>query len=1367
MEVRVNNQKLSPAKYRLLQRQMSGTAGQDPESVHPRPPGTAVPLSPAQRRIWLHAAQQPELPLYNESITIHRHGSFDLGALEASVNEILRRHEIWRTSFTPDGETVIHDAVHVTLPFVDLSGLSPTEQEAAALRLAGEDAKNPLAVDRAPLFRARVVRMKTNEHRLYLTLHHLIFDGVSISRIFLPELAAIYASSEQGKRSPLQLPKLQYGDYALWRERRANSLAVKQHLAYWFRQLSGPLPVLHIPVDRPGPAIASHRGSAERFRVPADLLKKLGVLCRAQGVTLYMALLAAFKVLLFRYGGQNDLIVGSVGDGRRRPEFETLMGCFLDTFAVRTQPAAELPFSKYLAQTREAVLGAIVAADVPFDRIVQEINPPRDARHHPVFQAFFNIRPQVQPLLKGWNLTTMDVTPSTTKFALNLELCEWSDYLEARFLYSTENWEAKTIRRMAAHWLVLLRSVCLNPETKIGDLAILAPEESACLSGAGGWNDTNRDFPQKPLQCLIEDQVCRTPHAVAASFAGERWTYGQLNLRAEVLAGQLRTAGVTRGSTVAIALDRSLDMLAGLFAVLKTGAAYLPLNIHLPPEQIALQLADAKPAALLTQYSISQRITGITAQSVPAVFVDGENDASLAVHSPANLAKENGATLDDTAYVIYTSGTTGEPKAVEISQRSLVNLLTSMQTAPGFGSNDALLAVTPISFDIAALELFLPLISGGRVAIASREETLDPCLLANAIVRSECTVMQATPSTWRMLLLSGRSNAPTGSSPGMRRLLCGGEALPRELANRLLATGAEVWNMYGPTETTIWSMIHPISARISAEDEQANAVPVGRPIANTTAHILDAHGQTAPIGVHGELFLGGLGLAKGYRGRPQQTAERFVRVKSLEDLLLYRTGDVAVRRDDGTIVVLGRTDNQVKVRGYRVELEAVEAAVLRHPDVAAAAARVWPEPTGDSRLSVYLVAHDGAAVPGAADLRAFLRRNIPDSMIPSDVTALSALPLTPHGKVDRSRLPRPIAKEKPVLPATPGSPEEARLCRIWADVLGSKDVGLDDNFFDLGGHSLLVAQVQQRIASEFGQRIAIAELFHSPTVRQQAKLMQKREPAEMALPPGVLALQSRGTGSSIFWIHYLNRNLVRELKDDHPFFVVSLTAEDTRTSGSAPSIESLAAHHVRKILATQPAGPYVIGGQCVGGVLAYEVARQLSAAGKEVPLLVLLDVPNPSRVKSLNTIATWSRYLRYLARRTAKEGARKSFQYVHELVSNQITRALRTKSAATPMRIAQEIIETAARSYRVGTYHGPVLLILSSEHAPHRNFLPEWKAVVPDDLHVHHVNGHHRELDANYAPTIAAAIVRLVSAAGQRSFSCSEVSGSLPETRIA
>ena len=1341
MGVGVTKEGLSQTKRRLLQQHMRGIAARErSESIRPRPPGTVVPLSPEQRRVWLHASQHPEVPLYNEPITIHRHGRLDPGLLEASLNEILRRHEIWRTTVSPDGGTVIHDVVRVTLPFADLSVMPPAEREAEALRLAAGDAQTPLPLDRPPLFRAHLVRLRDDEHRLYLTLHHIIFDGVSISRTFLPELSTIYASFEQGNASPLPPSMLQYGDYALWREQHINSPAVKQQLAYWFQHLSGELPVLHLPFDRAHPAIASHRGSAECFQVPADLLEKLRLLGRVQGATLYMTLLAAFKVLLFRYSGQNDLIVGSVRDGRRRPEFEALMGYFLDTFAVRTRPTARLRFSEYLAQTREAVLGALVAADVPFDRVVREINPQRDALDHPIFQAFFTMRPPVQHFPDGWNLTTMDVTPDASKFALNLEVCEWPDHLEARFLYDTDRWEGATVHRMAAHWLLLLQSICRDPESTLGSLTILTPEENAALSGRGGWNDTARDFPQTTLESLIAAQVRRTPNAIAASFGDEGWTYVQLDSRAAVLSAQLRAAGVMRGSIVAIALERSLDMLAALIAVLKTGAAYLPIDIHMPRERMALHLADAKPAAILTERSLAKQIPS---ENIAVVLVDVDNDARMSAG-----ASENPETnLEDTAYVINTSGTTGEPKAVEISQRSLVNLLTSMQRAPGFASHDVLLAVTPISFDIAALELFLPLISGGMVAIASHEEALDPYLLAKAIEHSRCSVMQATPSTWQMLLLSGWNEAqPTR----IRRLLCGGEALPRELANRLLETGAELWNMYGPTETTIWSLIH----RVRAGEDEARGVPVGRPIANTTAYILDAQRQPVPIGVPGELFLGGLGLAKGYRGRPQQTAERFFRVESLGGLLLYRTGDVAVRRADGTIEVLGRTDNQVKVRGQRVELEAVEAAVLRHPDVAAVAARAWPEPTGNSRLSLYVVANGPTAAPSLADLRAFLRRSIPDSMIPSDVIPVPALPLTPHGKVDRSRLPAPIARENQPLDAIPRSPEQVRLCQIWAEVLGWKDVRLDDNFFDLGGHSLLVAVLQQRIASEFGQRIPIAELFHSPTVRQQAELVQKRPQPEPTLPSGVLALHSHRTGSGIFWIHYLNQNLVKEM-GDNPFFIVSLTAEDAVTAGEAPTLERLAACHMQKILATQPAGPYVIGGQCVGGVLAYEVAKQLRATRKEVSLLVLLDVPNPSHLESSNPLRRKYRYLQYLMNRAAQVGAWSACLYIHERVKNAITRVLKTKSARTEMRVAQEIVEAAAASYRPRGYEGSVLLILSSNHALHRDLLPGWEAVVPQGLYVRYIDCHHRELDTRNAPSVAAAIVQLTSAAGEQSLSCS------------
>jgi amino acid adenylation domain-containing protein len=1347
MKTEERKEGLSEAKRRLLQQRIRGTPnGNESKHIRPRAEDATVPLSAEQRRVWLHASQQPDLPIYNEPFTIHRHGSFDLGILEASLNEVLRRHEAWRTSFSPQGEEVIHHTVRVTLPFVDLSGLQPAEREAEALRIATEDAQQPIPLHVVPLFRARVVRMKADEHRLYLTVHHIIFDAISISRILLPELTAIYACLEQARPSPLSAPVLQYGDYAIWQEGHVDSPVVRQHLAYWLDHLSGELPVLRLPQDRPVPAITSHRGSMECFEIPTGLLENLRQLSQVQGVTLYMTLLAAFKALLFRYGGQNDIVVGSATDARRRPELEGVMGYFVDTFAIRTRPTAGMRFSDYLTQTRDSVLGGIAAADVPFDRVVLEVNPKRDTSHHPIFQAFFSIRPPMPPFSQGWDLTQMDVTVGASKFVLHLELCERSDRVEARFLYSTDIWDATTIKRMAAHWLVLLQSVCQNPESALGAVAILTPEETAAVLGAGGWNDTARAFPPATLNSLFHDQVRRTPHAVAAVFGKERWTYEELNSRANALASFLRDAGVTRGSIVAIALDRSLDLLAGLLAVLKTGAAYLPVDIQMPRERIVLCFGDAKPLAILTQRSLVQRFAS-TASAMVLVDENREYQDSIAGDASANEPVHIANDLEDTAYLIYTSGTTGEPKAVEVSQRSLVNLLAAMQSAPGFGPDDVFLAVTPISFDIAALELFLPIICGGTVVIASREQVQDPHLLARAISGSGCTVMQATPATWRTLLFSGWDGArqsSTASSSRMLRVLCGGEALPRELANRLLATGAEVWNMYGPTETTIWSLIHRVRQGI---ENEVGPVSIGRPIANTKAFVLDEQRQLLPVGAPGELFLGGVGLAKGYRGQPQQTADRFVTVESVGGARLFRTGDVAVQRADGTIEVLGRSDNQVKVRGYRVELEAVEAAVLRHPRVAAAAARVWPESTGDFRLSVYVVAdnnNDGVSAPSLAEMRAFLASSLPASMIPSDVISIPAIPLTPHAKVDRARLPAPTANETAPAETTPCSDQELRLSAIWANLLGRRHVGLDDNFFDLGGHSLLVAVLQERIATEFGQRIPMVELFHSPTVRLQAELMHRLLQDEPGLPPGVLALQLHGTRNSIFWIQTSNTELAKAIGDDRPSLIVALTPEDVASLGEAPSLQSIARCHVRKILATQSKGPYTIGGVCALGILAYEIASQLQIAGREVALLVLLDAPNPACVKSWDSLAPRLGYLRYHWNRADRLGWRTSFRYLRKRLLKRWARMLKTKSARTEMRVAQEMIVAAVLAYQPGKYEGKVLLLLASDHP--LDLLPGWRTVVPRNLHTQYVDGYHRDLlDKTNVQTVAEAILLQLS----------------------
>ncbi len=1305
---------LSEAKRRLLRERMSGRrpTSVDVDQVKPRPHGAPIPISAEQHRIWLHASTSPEMPLYNEAITIHRRGSFDREVLNATFREILRRHEAWRTSFALVEEElvqIVHPTPEVDLPLTDLSALPEEEREAEALRLATADALLALPLDAAPLFRARVVRLAPDYHRIYLTLHHIIFDGVSIYRILMPELATIYAAFAAGQPVPYAEPTLQYGDYAIWRQRHSASPSVQRHLDYWKQQLSGDLPVLNLPADHARPAQISHRGSMVCFQLSTELIAALRSVSRAHGVTLYMTLLAAFKTLLFRYSGQQDIIVGGATDARMRPELEPLMGYFLNTFAMRTRPSAEKPFAEFLVEVRDAVLGALTAADVPFDQVVHAVQHRRDTRYHPIFQVFFSIEPPVEPFMEGWDLTQMDVTIGSAKFDLYLELDERPEHMAARLMYNADLFEAATMRRMAEHWTVLLEAVCHAPERSLGTLPLLTAGELDAIAGPGGWNDTARAFPQGTLHRLIEAQARQTPDAIAAVFGEQQWTYAELMARVNALALAVEATGAGRGSIVALLLPRSLDLLAGMLAILRTGAAYLPLDPETPTARVALCLEDAKPIAVLTDTSLR---TALPPSPAHVLFVDQLGSAA----QPFSPSPEQEPNADDIAYVIHTSGSTGRPKAVEISHASVINLLSSMQKQPGFSSRDTLLAVTTVSFDIAALELFLPLLAGGRLVIAGRETAQDPTLLSAAIESSGCTVMQATPATWRALLASGWT-AANRSVP--LRVLCGGEPLPRDLAERLLAASVELWNMYGPTETTIWSTVHRV-------EHASGPVPIGKPIGNTTAYILDPRRQLLPVGVPGDLYLGGVGLARGYRGLPELTRERFIYPEATGGVRLYNTGDLAVRREDGTIECLGRTDNQVKVRGFRIELEGVEAAVSRHPAVEAAAARVWPDPAGGMRLSVYVVGRDGPP-PDHAALRKFLQRELPDFMIPSDVVALAALPLTPNGKTDRAALPSPTFSEVTRVSGEPSTEIERRLAALWAELLRLEAVGIHDNFFDLGGHSLLVATLQQRIATAFGCRLSMASLFHAPTVQQQAAMLDAAL-ADTAPPPGLLPLQPHGKGPALFWLHPppAIQNLAAAMGTDRRVFGLALTENDIQAMAGQPEITSIAARHVQTILKTQPQGPFYLGGYCTGGIVAFETAAQLRASGHEVALVVLLDAQNPVFYKRVNSLAVeLSKTIFYLRQKYRGVPSNKTFR---KRVLFRLRKMWSVQLATTEMDAGEQLTNVAAYRYTPPVYTGDVLLLRPVDRPSRVNFLPGWQATVSGRLIAKDVPGHHEEL---------------------------------------
>jgi amino acid adenylation domain-containing protein len=1070
---------LSAAKRELLARLLAGEAGAvraDPDRVRPRPDGAVPPISAEQAQVWLHAALAGAVPLYNEPITIHRRGSFDLGLLEDSFNELLRRHEIWRTGFERvDGQVQqrVAPALRITLPLVDLSHLPLAEREAEALRLATEDARRPFDLARAPLFRARVLKLAEDEHRLHLTLHHIIFDGVSIYRTVMPELVAIYEARARGVEPDLPAPELQYGDYALWRERSLRDDLLAPQLAYWMQQLAGELPVLRLPTDHPRPAQLDYRGSMETFELAPALTRALKALSQAEGATLYMVLLAAFKALLHRYGGQEDLLVGGVVDMRHRPELERLVGYFLNSVVLRTRPRSEMRFSDYLREVRGTVVGAVAASDVPFDRVVRALHPHRDPSAHPLFQILFSMEPPATEFGSGWDLTQMEVTVGAAKFDLYLELDERPDCIIGRFLYSTELFERATILRMINHWTRVLEAVADDPTQSLGALPVLGEDERQLLEA---WNRTERPIPPVTVQDWIAQQAKRRPEAAAVRSGATVCSYGGLERRAEEIAAHLRAAGVGPGALVGICAGRTPELLAGLLGILKTGAAYLPLDPDFPKARLDLILEDAAPALCLVERRLA---AGLPSMRVPLVLLE---DCVGAVQPAAPTA----VGPDDVAYVLYTSGSTGRPKGVEIPHRALVNLLASMQREPGFAEGETLLSVTTISFDIAALELFLPLVSGGTVVLADSEAVRDPRLLARLIEATRCDVMQATPATWRGLLDAG------WRAPSQLRILCGGEALPRPLADRLRADGAALWNVYGPTETTIWSTLHKVEA-------DTGPVPIGRPIANTKLYVLDAHGRALPVGAAGELHIGGAGLARGYRSRDALTRERFVTAPAAPGERLYRTGDLARYRQDGTVEWLGRLDQQVKVRGFRVELEDVETALLRHDAIAAAAVRAWPDASGSAALAAYVVGRDSApdgVVPTPESLRDFLRQHLPDYMVPSQLVTLPNLPLTPNGKVDRNALPRPVNARQPAGAADWHDATEAQLATLWMEVLGVAQLGAEEDFFQLGGHSLLAAQLLVRIEQAFGHSLPIAAIFRAPTVRYMAAML--REPRQAA-----------------------------------------------------------------------------------------------------------------------------------------------------------------------------------------------------------------------------------------------------------------------------
>ncbi|WP_394543881.1 non-ribosomal peptide synthase/polyketide synthase [Azorhizophilus paspali] len=1029
----------------------------------------------AQQRQWFLWQLEPGSAAYHIPAALRLKGALDIEALRHSFEALIRRHESLRTTFRQDGERtlqVIHPNGSLWFEQEPLPADAATGLDERIRVQVEAEVQRLFDLERGPLLRVKLLRLGEDDHVLILTLHHIVSDGWS-TPIMVDELVRLYEGYSQGHEVTLPELPIQYADYALWQRQWMEAGERDRQLAYWTAQLGGEQPVLELPGDRPRPAVQTYAGTRLAVELDGELARSLRELARREGVTLFMLLLASFQSLLHRYSGQDDIRVGVPIANRTRAETEGLIGFFVNTQVLKAEFELHTTFVELLRQVKRTALEAQAHQDLPFEQLVEALQPERSLSHSPLFQVMYNHQTAVQGearSLPGLTVEGLAWENRTTQFDLTLDSYESADSLGASLTYATDLFDERTIERLARHWLNLLTGIVRQPERRIGELPLLTPEEYHQI--VHDWNRTEARYPsERGVHQLIEEQVARTPEAVALVFGEQEMSYRELNRRANRLAYRLIELGVGPDVLVGIAVERGVEMVVGLLAILKAGGAYVPLDPEYPRERLAYMIGDSGIGLLLTQEHLTDQLP---AASVNIWRLDSDwselnefpaSNPDLPLH-PEHLA-----------YCIYTSGSTGRPKGVAVRHQALTNFMASMASQPGLDANDRMLALTSLSFDIAALELYLPLLVGGTVVLLFNHQNRDAQALLEVIDRQSVSVVQATPSTWRMLL--------DAASPGALRnckLLSGGEALSPDLTERLLRQAGHVWNLYGPTETTIWSGLYHIDAE--------NPSPwLGRPIANTTLHILEKSFAPVPERVAGELLIGGDGLARGYLHRPGLTAERFVPAPFDDSAQgggrLYRTGDLARYRADGVIEYLGRIDHQVKIRGFRIELGEIEARLQQHGAVREAVVIDIDGP-GGKQLAAYLVPDAPAMLDGderqtglRGELKEYLRAMLPDYMVPAHLVFLERLPLTPNGKLDRKALPRPDASLLQRTYVAPASELEQRIAAIWAEVLKVERVGLTDNFFELGGHSLLATQVISRVRQSLDIELPLRALFEA------------------------------------------------------------------------------------------------------------------------------------------------------------------------------------------------------------------------------------------------------------------------------------------------
>ncbi|WP_457654564.1 non-ribosomal peptide synthetase [Rhodocaloribacter sp.] len=1302
-------------------------------------PTKTAPLSHAQQRLWVLDRLEPGSTAYHIPLAFRLDGRLDVGALRRSVNEIIRRHEVLRTTFPLiDGEPrqVVAPALTLAVPEVDLRGGAGALEARMAAVIA-----EPFDPATGPMLRARLFRLDDETRVLLVVTHHIVSDGWA-SGVFMRELCVLYTAFAAGRPSPLAPLPIQYAEVARRQRTSEAEAEIERQMAYWRRRLSGAPTVLDLPLDRPRPREKSFRGGRRWMRLPETLVEAVSDLSRRERATVYMTLLSAFATLLHRYTGAETMLIGTPIANRRSTDVEGLIGFFVNTLVLRIDCSGDPTFRNFLRRVRDEALAAFDHQEVPFERLVEAFAPDRRRDRSPLVQVLFGWQnmPAYPLEMPGLRVTRLDVGNGGAKFDLTVLIRPEEGRMGGFWEYDADLFDPETIERMARHFETLLEAATTDPDRRLSELPLMRPEERRRILHT--WNATAAEYPaDEGIHTLFEAQAARTPDAVAVRDDAETLTFAELNARADRIAHGLRARGVRHGDVAGVFLPRAAETVAALLGVMKAGAAYLPLDPGYPAERLRFMLEDARPAALVTRASLE---AALPPHAVPLLRLDADaGELAEAPVSDPGVAVAPG----DAAYVIYTSGSTGRPKGVVGTHRGAVNRFHWMWKTYPFEPGEVCAQKTSLGFVDSVWELFGPMLRGVPLVVIPDAVARDPHRLLDALAAHGVTRLVLVPSLLRALLDAESDLA--ARTPRLRLWVSSGEALTPDLVERFYAShpGARLLNLYGSSEVAADVLFFDTRGR-----DVRDGVPLGRPIDNTTVYVLDAHGRPLPVGVTGELYVGGAGLARGYLHRPELTAERFVPDPFSEapGARLYRTGDLGRFLPNGDIVFLGRKDFQVKVRGHRIELGEVEAALRSHPAVREAAATVREDRPGDARLVAY-----AAGEVRASTLRAHLRALLPAFMVPSDLVLLDALPRTPSGKVDRLALPVPgpasSGPERAYVP--PRNEVERTLTELWAEVLGKARVGVEDNFFELGGHSLRAVEMLARVEERMGERLPLAAVFEAPTVGALARRLQAGVGGAGAWKH-LVPIRTSGTKPPLFCVHNLGGNvllygaLARRLGPDQPVYGVQGQGLDGRGVTFA-CVGEMAAAYLDEVRRLQPHGPYHLLSFCLGSRIALEMARRLRNEGEPVGLLAFIDgispaLPRPKKRISLieayganlegvreDKEALWGRLRDRMRNRYGRHRRRLFFA-----VGRVFLRAKRPVPRRFLFPYLMETYRGILRAYVPEPYPGRIVLFRSSR----MRAFPEdlgWSVFATEGVETHDLEGPHRLLDEPYVGALA------------------------------